>query len=61
MSAYSRGMLIYKLADLMESNINELAYLESLNNGKPFIIARDVDLPLAIRTLRYYAGWCDKI
>jgi aldehyde dehydrogenase (NAD+) len=61
MDARDRGRLMFKLADLMESKIDELAALESLDNGKPFREARRGDLPLAIDCLRYYAGWADKI
>src|SRR3954469_6884917 len=61
MSAAERGRLLYKLADLMEANIEELAALESLDNGKPYRDAIAADLPLAIKCYRYYAGWADKI
>ena len=53
--------MMNKLADLMEKNIEELGYLETLDNGKPFTISKAVDIGLAIKTYRYYAGWCDKI
>lgn len=59
--ARDRGKLMLKLADLMEANIDELAALESLDNGKPVRDSRAADLPLAIDCLRYYAGWSDKI
>lgn len=61
MSAFERGKLIYKLADLMEKNADELALLESLNNGKPRHIARRADLNSAINMFRYYAGFSDKV
>ncbi|MEK6257282.1 MAG: aldehyde dehydrogenase family protein [Planctomycetota bacterium] len=61
MDARDRGRLINKLADLMEANLNELAALETLDNGKPFSDAKAADLPLAIDCLRYYAGWADKL
>jgi aldehyde dehydrogenase (NAD+) len=61
MSAYERGRLMYKLADLMEKNFDELAALESLNNGKTFSFSKAADMTLAVKTIRYYAGWCDKI
>jgi len=53
--------LINKLADLIEQNAQELAELESLNNGKPVRIARDFDIGDSVQCLRYYAGWADKI
>jgi aldehyde dehydrogenase (NAD+) len=61
MSATKRGELLYKLADLIEQNIDELARLESLDNGKPLSDSLNVDLPLVIACYRYYAGWADKI
>ncbi len=59
--ARDRGRLMYKLADLIESHIDELAELETLDNGKPISESRNADLPLVIDCLRYYAGWADKI
>ena len=61
MSARERGRLIYKLADLVEKNKDELAALETLDNGKPLRDALAADLPLTIDCYRYYAGWADKI
>lgn len=61
MGASERGRLMYKLADLIEKNIDEIAALEALDNGKPFTFAKDGDISLVIKTLRYYAGWADKI
>ncbi|HEY1377675.1 MAG TPA: aldehyde dehydrogenase family protein [Gemmataceae bacterium] len=61
MNASDRGRLLNKLADAIEQNIDELAALESLDNGKPYAIARAADLPLTIKAYRYYAGWADKI
>jgi phenylacetaldehyde dehydrogenase len=56
-----RGRLIWKLADLLEDNLEEFAELESLDNGKPLKIARVADVPLAVDLLRYMAGWATKI
>ncbi|RIK80536.1 MAG: betaine-aldehyde dehydrogenase [Planctomycetota bacterium] len=61
MDARDRGALMNKLADLMTEELDELAALESLDNGKPVRDARAADLPLAIDCLRYYAGWADKL
>lgn len=61
MDARDRGRLIFRLADLIEEEIDELAALESLDNGKPIRDARNADLPLVIDCLRYYAGFADKI
>src|SRR4051812_24992295 len=61
MSASERGRLIWKLADLVEKNIEEIAELESLDNGKPIFESRYVDIPMVVDVLRYYAGWATKI
>jgi aldehyde dehydrogenase (NAD+) len=61
MGAAERGRLMYKLADLVEKNFDEIAALEALDNGKPFGFAKAADINLVVRTLRYYAGWADKI
>ncbi len=61
MDARDRGRLLYKLAELVEKNLEELASLETLDNGKPISESRNADLPLVIDCLRYYAGWADKI
>lgn len=61
MDARDRGKLMYRLADLIEDEIDELAALESLDNGKPVTDARTADIPLVIDCLRYYAGFADKI
>src|SRR3954453_11044735 len=61
LSASERGRLIWKLADLVEKNIEELAELETLDNGKPIFESRYVDLPMMIDVLRYYAGLATKI
>src|SRR5262245_47002439 len=61
MTASERGRLLWKLADLVEANGDELAELESLDNGKPRAIARAADVPLAVDLLRYMAGWATKV
>ncbi|HWB08127.1 MAG TPA: aldehyde dehydrogenase family protein [Pirellulales bacterium] len=61
MDARDRGRLLYKLADLMEEELDDLAALETLDNGKPIRDAKGADLPLSIDCLRYYAGFADKI
>lgn len=61
MDARERGNLMYKLADILEENVDELAALETLDNGKPIRDSRAADIPLAIECIRYYAGWADKI
>jgi aldehyde dehydrogenase (NAD+) len=61
MSAAQRSRLMYKLADLMEENAEELAQLETLDNGKPIRETKNADIPLAVEHMRYYAGWSTKI
>ena len=61
MDARERGRIMYRLADLIEEEIDELAALETLDNGKPIKDSRNIDLPLTIDCLRYYAGYADKI
>jgi aldehyde dehydrogenase (NAD+) len=61
MDARDRGILINRLADLIAEDAEELAAIETLDNGKPISDARKADIPLVIDCLRYYAGWADKI
>jgi len=61
MSGAQRGRLMYKLADLIEDNLAELAALETLDNGKPIRDSLHVDLPTTVSVYRYFAGWADKI
>jgi aldehyde dehydrogenase (NAD+) len=61
MNPSERGRLIGKLADAIEKHADELAGLESLDNGKPIADSLAADLPLTISCFRYYAGWADKI
>ncbi|XP_030593038.1 retinal dehydrogenase 1 [Archocentrus centrarchus] len=59
--ASERGVLLNRLADLVERDRLLLATLEALNCGKVFLMAYFVDLMATIKTLRYYSGWADKI
>src|SRR5438874_4186289 len=61
MSASERGRLIWRLADLVEKHIDELAELETLDNGKPIFESRYVDIPMVTDVLRYYARLAPKI
>lgn len=56
-----RGRLLLKLADLISANAEELARLETLDNGKPIAETLNVDIPQAAEVFAYYAGWADKI
>jgi aldehyde dehydrogenase (NAD+) len=60
MDAAERGKLLFELAELVEKNSGELAALESWNCGKTINDAKG-DLEGVVNTLRYYAGWADKI
>ena len=57
----ARGKLLWKLADLIEDNVEELARLESLDNGKPIMHTTYYDVPAAADSFRYYAGYATKI
>ena len=61
MTPSERGRLIWKIADLIDANREELAELEMLDNGKPLKVARAADVPLAADLFRYMAGWATKI
>lgn len=61
MAAHERARLLLKLADAIEAHADELAQIETLDNGKPIKESRWVDVMQTIETFRYYAGWCTKL
>ncbi|KAK4282440.1 hypothetical protein QN277_013818 [Acacia crassicarpa] len=61
MTAYERSRIILRFADLLEKHNDEVAALETWNNGKPYEQAANVEVPMVTRIFRYYAGWADKI
>ncbi|MFZ0551552.1 MAG: aldehyde dehydrogenase family protein [Steroidobacteraceae bacterium] len=61
MSPSQRGRILWKIGDLILENLEELAQLESLDNGKPLSVARAADVPLAADLFHYMAGWATKI
>ena len=61
MNPHKRSRLLWKLADLVDANADELALLETRDNGKPYFEARRIDVPSVAQTLRYYAGLADKV
>nr|XP_006631068.1 PREDICTED: cytosolic 10-formyltetrahydrofolate dehydrogenase [Lepisosteus oculatus]XP_015203734.1 PREDICTED: cytosolic 10-formyltetrahydrofolate dehydrogenase [Lepisosteus oculatus]XP_015203735.1 PREDICTED: cytosolic 10-formyltetrahydrofolate dehydrogenase [Lepisosteus oculatus]XP_015203736.1 PREDICTED: cytosolic 10-formyltetrahydrofolate dehydrogenase [Lepisosteus oculatus]XP_015203737.1 PREDICTED: cytosolic 10-formyltetrahydrofolate dehydrogenase [Lepisosteus oculatus] len=61
MNARDRGRLIYRLADLMEENQEELATIEAIDSGAVYTLALKTHVGMSIQTFRYFAGWCDKI
>jgi 5-carboxymethyl-2-hydroxymuconate semialdehyde dehydrogenase len=56
-----RERLLLRIADLIEAHAEELAELETLDNGKTLADSRSVDVPSAAATFRYYAGWVNKL
>ena len=61
MDGVERGKLLYRLAELIERDKDHIAMLETLNLGRPLMEPTILDLPMAIGTVRYFAGWADKI
>ncbi|WP_114811774.1 aldehyde dehydrogenase family protein [Paraburkholderia kururiensis] len=61
MRAAERGRILGRMAELLREHQDEIAALESLDAGKPIAAVMRQDVPAAIDTLAYYAGWCDKI
>lgn len=61
MDVSSRGRLLHKLADLIERDRVLMATMETMDTGKPFLHSFFIDLDGSIKTLRYFAGWADKI
>ena len=61
MSNSEKGKIIWKIGDLIDKHGEELAQLESLDNGKPVAVAGAADVPLSSDIFRYMAGWATKI
>jgi acyl-CoA reductase-like NAD-dependent aldehyde dehydrogenase len=61
MNPHERSKLLWKLADAIEAAADELAGLETADNGKPYFESRKVDLPSVVENFRYFAGMADKI
>ena len=61
MTPSERGRIIWRIGDLILEHTDELAELESLDNGKPFAVAQAADVPLAADLFHYMAGWATKI
>lgn len=60
MDAADRGEILWRMADLIAARADELARLETLDNGKPLREAQ-IDIATAVDALRYYAGWATKL
>src|SRR5574341_1346775 len=61
MKPLERGKKLFRLAEVVEQEAEELALIESLDVGKPLAITRTRDVPFAVELLRYYAGWANKV
>ncbi|XP_004297641.1 PREDICTED: aldehyde dehydrogenase family 2 member B7, mitochondrial-like isoform X2 [Fragaria vesca subsp. vesca] len=61
MTAYERSRVLFRFADLIEKQNDELAALETWDNGKPFEQSAKIEVPMFARFFRYYAGYADKI
>ncbi|KAE8805142.1 mitochondrial aldehyde dehydrogenase ALDH2 [Hordeum vulgare] len=61
MTAYERSRILLRFADLIEKHNDEIAALETWDNGKPYEQAAHIEVPMLARLMRYYAGWTDKI
>ncbi len=61
MTPSERGRIIWRIGDLILQHVEELAQLESVDNGKPFVVAQAADVPLAADLFHYMAGWATKI
>src|SRR5580704_17712244 len=60
-SPHERARYLFKIAELIDKHADELAELETLDNGKPLTFSRGFDIPAAAETFRYYGGWVTKI
>jgi len=61
MSARDRGRLVWKLGERLVAQIDDVARLETLHNGKPIMESRHIEIPAAAECLQYFAGWADKV
>ncbi|RZL79430.1 MAG: aldehyde dehydrogenase family protein [Rhodococcus sp. (in: high G+C Gram-positive bacteria)] len=61
MTPAQRSKILWRVGDLLEERVEEVALLEALDNGKPLTYARMVDVPLSADWFRYMAGWPTKL
>jgi len=61
MDPHARAALLWRLADLVEENLDYIAGIETMDNGKPTFESARVDLPFVVANFRYFAGWADKL
>lgn len=60
LSATDRGKLLYRIGDAVMAHADELAYLETIDIGKPISESRNIDVPFVADLFQYYAGWANK-
>ncbi len=61
MKAIDRSRVLWKLGDLILQNADELARLETLDNGKPITESRYVDIDMVAKCFHYFSGWASKL
>ncbi len=61
MDGAARARVMWRLADLVERDADEIARLETTNQGKPIFESSKIEVPFVVDLLRYYAGWADKL
>jgi aldehyde dehydrogenase (NAD+) len=61
LAARERGRLLWRMGERLLERADEVARLETLQNGKPIFEARQIEIPMAAECLQYYAGWADKL
>src|SRR5436309_1944102 len=61
MKPAERQRLLWKLAELIERDADEIAHLETLDNGKPIFESRQIDLGMVVNCFQYFAGWATKL
>jgi acyl-CoA reductase-like NAD-dependent aldehyde dehydrogenase len=61
LSPAARARILWRIGDLIDANADELARLETLDQGQPYSVSRNINIPNAAEHFRYYAGWCTKI
>ena len=61
LGAHERGRIVWRLGELIQQHLDEMARLESLCTGKTLFDSGKVEIPFAAEVFRYYAGWASKI
>jgi aldehyde dehydrogenase (NAD+) len=61
LNAHERGRVVWRLGELIQQHLDEMARLESLCTGKTLFDSGRVEIPFAAEVFRYYAGWASKI